>query len=183
MDELEKITIRSIETQDLPALTSIYREAVLFGVSTFEIEPPDVVEMDRRRRLILAGGFPYLVAHLGGNAVGFAYANTYRTRAAFAATVENSVYISGRHQGRGVGNTLMRALIAECATLGFRQMIAVIGDSANSASIKLHQKLGFRFAGLQTSVGWKHDRWLDTVTMQLPLGEGDLTKPLILHKR
>jgi L-amino acid N-acyltransferase YncA len=108
---------------------------------------------------------------------GYAYAGAYRARAAFAATVENSVYVRDGMHGRGIGAALMRRLVDDCATRGFRQMIAVIGDSDNVASIRLHDKLGFRFAGLQTSVGWKLGRWLDTVTMQLPLGEGDSSPP------
>jgi len=161
----------------MPAITAIYGDAVLYGVATFELEPPSVQEMSARRAAIVAGGYPYLVAEIGGEVVGYAYGSSYRPRPAYGGAIENSVYVREDCQGRGVGQALLQRLIDEAAARGFRQMIAVIGDSANVASIKLHERLGFVHIGTMRSVGWKHQRWLDTVLMQLPLGPGDASAP------
>ena len=162
---------------DLAAVTAIYRHAVLHGSASFELAPPDEAEMARRHAAILAGGFPWLVARLDGRVAGFAYAGPYRQRPAYAATVENSVYVAPDLQGRGIGRALLAQLIGEAEDRGFRQMIAVIGDSANRASIGLHAALGFSHAGVLRSVGWKHGRWLDSVLMQRDLGAGDRQPP------
>jgi L-amino acid N-acyltransferase YncA len=170
-------TIRICGPADIAAITAVYEHAVLKGLATFELIPPDIEEMSARYLAIVSAGYPYLVAVVDGAVIGYAHATAYRPRPAYAATIENSVYVHEDFQGRSMGLALMQRLIVDCATRGFRQMIAVIGDSANHGSIRLHEKLGFRFAGLQKSVGWKRGRWLDTVTMQLSLGDGDVTPP------
>lgn len=158
---------------DIPAVTAIYRQVVLDGTATFELEPPDEREMARRREVLIASGYPYLVAEVDGEVAGYAYANAYRPRPAYGAAVENSVYVRDTLHRRGVGLALMQRLIADAEALGYRQMIAVIGDSANLASIGLHERLGFHLVGTLRSVGWKHGRWLDSVIMQRALGPGD----------
>ncbi|WP_026605645.1 GNAT family N-acetyltransferase [Methylocapsa acidiphila] len=168
--ELDRLVLRESDETDIPAITAIYRQAVLTGCSTLEIEPPSEAEMKIRRRLLLAANYPFLVAESDGKVVGFAFANLYRQRPAYAKTVENSIYVREGVQGRGVGARLLSALIAETSSRGFRQMIAVIGDAANEGSIRLHAKLGFAIVGRLGAVGAKQGRWLDTVLMQLPLG-------------
>jgi len=170
-------TVRPATAADVAAIAAIYRPAVLTGTASFELEPPEEAEMRRRFEAITGAGYPYFVAELDGRVVGYAYAGPYRTRPAYRFAVENSVYIAPDAQGRGVGRALLARLVAACTEQGFRLMIAVIGDSANHASIGLHRRLGFRFCGTIHSVGYKFGRWLDSVVMELPLGEGDRTSP------
>jgi phosphinothricin acetyltransferase len=170
-------TLRSATPADIPAITAIYRPAVLSGTASFEYEPPDEAEMLRRFRAVTEAGYPYLVAELDGRIAGYAYASAYRTRPAYRFTVENSVYVAPDAHGKGVGRALLDRLIEACRNDGFRLMIAVIGDSANAASITLHRRAGFRFCGTIHSVGHKLGRWLDSVIMELPLGEADTTPP------
>jgi phosphinothricin acetyltransferase len=165
--------VRDCEPRDIAAITAIYAEAVRYGCASFEIEPPDETEMTARRQRLIAGGFPYLIAERGGELVGYTYAGPYRPRPAYGATVENSVYVHPNAQAQGIGGILMRHLIAATEARGFRQMVAVIGDSDNRASITLHERLGFRRVGTLQAVGWKHGRWLDSVLMQRALGAGD----------
>jgi L-amino acid N-acyltransferase YncA len=169
--------IRPATEADLPFVTEIYAHAVLQGTATFELDPPDLAEMTRRFRAMVDGGFPYLVAALDGIVAGYAYAGAYRPRPAYRFTVENSIYLQPAIHRRGVGMKLMRQLIEECETRGYRQMIAVIGDSANAGSIGLHSACGFQVIGTHPNVGLKFGRWLDTVMMQLALGEGASTIP------
>jgi len=169
--------IRPATEADLSSITAIYEQAVRFGTATFELIPPDLAEMTRRYRVLADGGFPYFVAVLDGRVVGYAYAGPYRPRPAYRFTVENSVYLDPAAHRRGIGLRLMERLIAECEASGFRQMIAVIGDSANAGSIGLHRRSGFQMIGTHPSVGLKFGRWLDTVMMQLALGEGAATVP------
>lgn len=171
------LQIRPATPADLPAITGIYDHAVRTGTATFELEPPDLAEMTRRYETLAAGGFPYLVAILDGAVAGYAYAGPYRARPAYRFTVENSVYLDPKVQGRGVGTQLMQALIAESETRGYRLMVAVIGDSANAASIGVHTRTGFQMVGTFRNVGLKFGRWLDTVLMQRALGEGSTTVP------
>jgi len=171
------VTIRAAAPADIPGITRIYAHAVMHGTATFELDPPDEAEMTRRMTALLEGGFPYLVAEIGGALVGYAYANHYRTRPAYRFTVEDSIYIDPNAQRRGVGRALLAQLIRECERRGFRQMVAVIGDSAQLASIKIHRALGFRPSGNFENVGFKFGRWLDSVMMQRELGPGAKTKP------
>ncbi len=166
-----EVVIRDGDEDDIPAITAIYAHAVLNGTGTFEIEPPGEAEMKIRRRIMLASNYPYIVAERRDErrVMGFAYANVYRPRAAYAKTVENSVYVREGFQGLGIGEMLLSNLIYQSAVRGFRQMIAVIGDSENIGSIRMHEKLGFTKAGVLRAVGRKNDRWLDTVIMQFEL--------------
>jgi L-amino acid N-acyltransferase YncA len=170
--------IRPATEADLPFVTEIYKHAVLHGTATFELIPPDLAEMTRRFKTLMDGGFPYLVASLDGGVVGYAYAGPYRPRPAYRFTVENSVYLDPSIHRRGIGLQLMHRLIAECEARGYRQMIAVIGDSANAGSIGVHSRTGFTMIGTHPNVGLKFGRWLDTVMMQRALGEGAATVPL-----
>jgi phosphinothricin acetyltransferase len=174
---MSAVEIRTTQEPDLPAITAIYAQAVREGTATFELEPPDLAEMTRRFRSLSDGGFPYFVALLDGRIAGYAYAGPYRPRPAYRFTVENSVYLDPISHRRGIGLRLMQELIDACTARGFRQMIAVIGDSANAASVGLHTRCGFQMIGTHPSVGLKFGRWLDTVMMQLPLGEGATTVP------
>lgn len=169
--------VRAAGVEDLERIRSIYNHYVEHGTATFEEVPIDAAEMLARWRQVVDCGLPYLVAEpsaSGSSVVGFAYASTYRARTAYRFTVESSVYIAPEERGRGAGSALMRPVIEICSRGGYRQLIAVIGDSANHASIGLHQRLGFRHAGTLCDVGFKFDRWLDTVIMQRFLGaEGE----------
>jgi phosphinothricin acetyltransferase len=171
------VTIRPATPADIPTITRIYAHAVRNGTATFELEPPDEAEMTRRMMTLLDGHFPYLAAEIGGMLAGYAYAGLYRTRPAYRFTVEDSIYVDPDAQRRGVGRALLKRLIEECERQGFRQIIAVIGDSAQSASIEVHRALGFRHVGNLENVGFKFGRWLDTVLMQRDLGAGATTKP------
>jgi phosphinothricin acetyltransferase len=174
---MSSLEIRPTTAADLPAITAIYDHAVRHGTATFELVPPDLEEMTRRFRALVDGGYPYLVAVEDGRVAGYAYASAYRPRPAYRFTVENSIYLDPAVHRRGIGHQLLRRLIAECAARGYRQMIAVIGDSANAGSIGVHSKCGFAMIGTHPSVGLKFGRWLDTVMMQLALGEGAATVP------
>jgi L-amino acid N-acyltransferase YncA len=165
-------TVRASTHADLAAIQSIYAHHVLHGTASFELVPPDLEEIDRRRADVLRNGFPFLVAESGGRVLGYAYANFFRMRPAYRFMVENSIYVAHDAAGRGIGRALLSELIAGCEAAGCRQMLAVIGDSGNVASIALHAACGFRFSGVVRASGWKFDRWLDTVLMQRDLGEG-----------
>jgi len=159
-------------------MTRIYGTHVLHGLASFEEEAPDVAEMTRRFDAVQAAGYPWLVAELeSGEVGGYAYASGYRARPAYRFSVENSVYVAPDAIGHGLGRVLLRRLIDECVLRGYRQMIAIIGDSQNHASIGLHRALGFDQTGILRAVGFKHDRWVDSVIMQLSLGDGDATTP------
>lgn len=169
--------IRAAGPGDVAAITRIYGEAVASGTATFEIEPPPEAEMARRLDGLLAKNFPYLVAEWAGVVAGYAYVAPYHARPAYRWSVEDSVYVAPEFQRRGWGRLLLARLIDGAEARGFRQMIAVVGDSANAASIALHAAAGFRRIGAVQSVGFKHGRWLDTVLMQRSLGHGDSSVP------
>lgn len=177
MTPIPALLLRPVTEADLPAITAIYAHHVAQGRASFETAPPDLAEMARRHAAILAAGMPYLVAEVAGEVLGYAYAGAYRPRAAYGNTVENSIYVRADTAGRGIGRQLLAALISACEALGFRQMIAVIGDSNNMASIRLHEAAGFTPVGTLRSVGRKHGEWLDVVLLQRALGEGDSTPP------
>jgi L-amino acid N-acyltransferase YncA len=170
-------TIRDATVADMAAVQAIYARHVLHGLASFEEEPPLLEEMLLRRLQVLERGLPWIVAEVEGAVVGYAYATGYRQRRAYRFTLEDSVYVADGMAGRGVGTSLLAALIARCEAGPWRQMIAVIGDSANAGSIALHRRLGFATIGILPSVGFKHGRWVDSVLMQRPLGSGDRTMP------
>ena len=172
-----KPIVRAAQREDIPAITAIYRPAVLHGTASFELEPPTEDEMARRYEAITGGGFPYIVAEVDDTVVGYGYVNAFRPRPAYRFSIENSVYIAPEQQGKGIGRILLDALIWISAAHGYRQMVAIIGDSNQRASIGLHRALGFTFAGTIHSAGFKHGRWLDIVMMQRSLGDGDTTPP------
>ncbi len=174
---MSAIAIRPAEPFDIAAITCIYARAVRQETASFEIEPPDEAEMRRRYEALRAGNHPFLVAERDGAVAGYAYAGPFRARAAFRWTVEDSIYVDPTAQRRGVGRKLLAALIAESEAHGFRQMLAVIGDSANTASIELHRAMGFRPVGTFRDVGFKFGRWLDSVLMQRALGHGAAAPP------
>jgi L-amino acid N-acyltransferase YncA len=174
---MTSIPIRPAGPADIAAITRIYAHAVRHGTASFELDPPDEAEMARRQRALTEGGFPYLVAELDGGIAGYAYAGPYRARPAYRFSVEDSVYVAAEAHRRGVGRALLDRLIVESEARGFRQMIAVIGDSAQAPSIELHRAAGFRLIGAIESVGFKFGRWLDSVLMQRALGPGASTVP------
>ena len=174
---MPSLEIRPAAAADLAFITEIYEHAVRYGTATFELIPPDLAEMTRRFGVLMDGGFPYFVATLEGRVIGYAYAGPYRPRPAYRFTVENSVYLQPAIHRRGIGLQLLQRLIAESEARGYRQMIAVIGDSANAGSISVHTKTGFKMIGTHPNVGFKFGRWLDTVMMQRALGDGATTLP------
>jgi phosphinothricin acetyltransferase len=163
--------IRAARDADVPAIAAIYEYYVRASLATFETDPPGADEIGRRRQDVLAHELPYLVAELEGAVAGYAYARPYRPRLAYRFTVESSVYIHPAHARQGLGRILMAEVIAACGKAGCRQMIAVIGDADNTASIGLHRALGFQHVGVFRSVGFKFERWVDTVLMQRRLGD------------
>jgi len=171
------LSIRPASQADIPAITRIYADAVEHGTASFELEPPSEAEMARRMQELTDNGFPYLAADVDGTLAGYAYAGPYRARPAYRFTIENSVYVAPEAQGRGIGRALLKALIEAAERSGYRQMIAVIGDSGQTASIALHSALGFAYVGTLPHVGFKFGRWLDTVLMQRPLGSGSTSTP------
>lgn len=171
------VTVRPVVDGDIPAITDIYAHHVRHGKASFEETPPKEEEMRRRCDALREGGYPYLVAERNGALVGYAYAGPYRTRPAYRFSVENSVYVADGQTGAGVGSALLKETIRLCEIKGYRQMIAIIGDSGNMGSIALHARCGFNHAGVLKSVGFKHGGWLDSVIMQRALGPGDDTLP------
>jgi L-amino acid N-acyltransferase YncA len=171
------LVIRPSVAADLPAIAAIYGWNVLHGTGTFELDVPDAAEMSRRRDDVLGKGLPWLVAERDGVVLGYAYANHFRPRRAYRFCLEDSIYLADAARGQGVGTLLLAELVARCEAAGARQMLAVIGDSANAGSIGVHRALGFEHTGLLRSAGWKFGRWLDVVLMQKPLGLGDSKAP------
>ena len=169
--------LRSAVAADLPSITALYAQEVRDHVATYEYDEPDEAEMTRRWQAVVAQGYPYLVAEHDGHFAGYAYASGYRAREGYRWTVEDTVYVHPHFVGRGVGRALLQRLMDDCTALGLRQMVAVVGDVTNVASIALHEKLGFRTVGVFRGLGRKHGRWLDTVQMQRALGSGADTDP------
>jgi len=171
------LIVRASTEADVARCAEIYGHHVLHGTASFEVDPPDLAEMRKRRAAVLDLGLPHLVAEKDGRVLGYAYAGLYRPRIAYRYSVEDSIYIDAEARGQGVGKALLPPLIDLCTEAGRRQMIAVIGDSAHVASIKLHESCGFAMVGTIRSVGFKFGRWLDSVIMQRPLGSGDQDVP------
>lgn len=171
------VIIRDATEADIASVQAIYSHAVLTGSGTFEYDPPPLAEMLTRWRSVAGYGLPYLVAELGGEVAGYGACTPFRPRTGYRFTVEDSIYVDERFQRRGVASALLAALIARAEAAGLRQMVAVIGDSANLGSVALHRRAGFEDAGGFRSVGFKHDRWMNIVFMQRALGPGDATPP------
>ena len=177
------VAIRDLRPEDLPAVTQIYAHYVEQGTGTFEETAPSLAEMSERCEQIRAKGLPWLVAEADGAVIGYAYAGQFHRRSAYRFTLEDSVYIDPAHHRRGAGRVLLAELLRRCEALGYRQMIALIGDSANYGSIGLHRALGFQLVGTYKTVGIKFGRWLDVVLMQRALGAGAATVPAADHPR
>ncbi len=175
---LAPVTIRDIAPEDLAAVTAIYGHYVRTSLATFDEIAPSEPEMAQRRADLRAAELPFLVAADSGAILGFAYAGYYRPRAAYRFTVEDSIYVAAEARRRGIGQKLLATLVERCAAASFRQMVAVIGDSANAASIGLHEKVGFARIGTQPAIGFKLGRWVDAVIMQRALGAGATISPL-----
>jgi L-amino acid N-acyltransferase YncA len=171
------LILRPSTVADLAAITRIYGHAVEHGTGTFEIDLPDEPEMARRREAVLVNGLPWLVAERDGQVLGYAYANHFRPRRAYRFCLEDSIYLDPAAQGQGIGRLLLAELLAQCEARGARQVLAVIGDSANTGSIGVHRACGFEPVGVFNAAGWKHERWLDVVLMQKSLGDGGRTAP------
>lgn len=171
------LLVRDASDNDMPAVQAIYAHHVIHGTASFELNPPNLEQMRQRRADVFAHGLPFLVAERDGELVGYGYATLYRPRPAYRYTVEDSVYVREDMYGLGVGQELLSRVIERCIESGRRQMVAIIGNSENLASIRLHERLGFRKVGVFESVGFKHGRWLDTVIMQRELGAGAGSAP------
>jgi phosphinothricin acetyltransferase len=171
------VLLRAAKSSDIPEITGIYAHAVRQGTASFELDPPDTVEMSRRHRALVERGYPYIVGQSAGELLGYAYAGPFRTRPAYRWTIEDSIYVAPHAHRRGVGSALLRRRIEMCEAKGFRQMVAVIGDSANTSSIELHRTLGFHMVGTLAYTGFKFGRWIDTVLMQRSLGSGAASVP------
>jgi L-amino acid N-acyltransferase YncA len=172
------VIIRDCTADDMAAVTAIYEHAVNNHAATYELEPPTLAEMNRRREMILRRGFPYFVAQEAGAILGFAYGNMFRERLAYRFMVEDSIYLAPQAQKKGVGSALLGALLDECEKRGFRQMIAIVGDAEHSlGSIAVHRRLGFAETGRINGSGYKFGRWLDTLIMQKQLGAGREAQP------
>ncbi len=169
--------IRPSLPEDIPSITAIYAHHVLHGTGTFEVTPPTPEDMRARREDVLSKGLPYLVAVEGDNVLGFAYCNWFKPRPAYRFSAEDSIYLAPEANGRGLGRLLLTELMAQAEKAGVRKLIAVIGDSANAASIGVHRSAGFAHVGTLKSCGWKFDRWLDVVMMDKALGWGDRSAP------
>lgn len=176
-DGTRPVQIRDATKEDMAALQAIYAVHVTEGLASFEETPPDTADMTRRFLVLKDEGYPYRVAEVDGHIRGYAYAGKYRPRAAYRTTVENSIYVDVNAYRMGIGRMLLEDLIIQCESLGYRRMVAVIGDSDNLGSINLHARCGFENVGVIPSVAFKHGRWLDQVLMQRDLGEGDKTNP------
>ena len=169
--------IHPSQAKDLPAITAIYAHHVLHGAGTFELEPPTESEMANRRLEVLAKGLPYLVASEGHKVLGFAYCNWFKPRPAYRFSAEDSIYLTPQAIGHGLGRALLAELATQAEKVGVRKLIAVIGDSANTASICLHRSVGFSMVGVLKSCGWKFNQWQDVVMMDKPLGLADTCAP------
>ena len=174
---MSNLVIRPSTEDDVPSIAAIYGDNVLNGTGTFELDAPDEAEMARRREDVVGKGLPWLVAQREGVVLGYAYANHFRPRKAYRFCVEDSIYLAADAKGQGLGRLLLAELLARCEAAGARQMLAVIGDSANGGSIGVHRALGFEHVGVMKSAGWKFDGWRDVVIMQKALGAGDGSVP------
>lgn len=180
-DIRHNIIIRPALTTDLAAITAIYAREVCEGTATFEYDPPGAQEIKNRYDQRVSAGYPWLVADDGGTIAGYAYASALHTRPGYRFTVEDTIYLDQRYHRQGIGTRLLEELIGECEARDFRQMLALIGDSANTASIRLHERCGFSDAGVWKSSGWKFNRWIDVIVMQRALGDGARNAPIAIR--
>lgn len=171
------VVIRASEEADIAAIQVIYAHFVETGLASFEVVPPTVEEMRARRADVIGRGLPHLVAEESGRVLGYAYAGPHRPRPGYRFTIEDSVYVAADAHGRGIGRRLLDTLIDQCEAMGYRQMVAVIGNAANHGSIRLHAAAGFTPIGVMPAVGLKLGRWVDVVLMQRALGEGSGSIP------
>lgn len=169
--------IRASHDADLTAITAIYAHHVLHGTGTFEIDPPSESDMEARRADVLSRNLPWLVLEDNGHVLGYAYCNWFKPRPAYRFSAEDSIYLTPGANGRGLGRALLAELAAQAQRAGVRKLIAVIGDSANAGSVGVHRSVGFMPVGVLKACGWKFDRWLDVVLMEMPLGAADTTPP------
>ena len=169
------VVLRDAADSDVAAIAAIYAHHVRFGLGSFEEEAPSLEDIAQRRAAVVARSLPFIVAAIGDRVVGYAYANPYRPRSAYRYALEDSIYVAADCTRRGIGRALLARLIDICAAQNYRQLVAVIGDSANTASIRLHEELGFTRIGVLPAIGFKHGRWVDSVLMQRPLGQGAMT--------
>jgi L-amino acid N-acyltransferase YncA len=174
----DDVLIRPSREDDVGAITAIYRHHVLDGIASFEEVPPEPDEIARRRRDVIARGLPHLVAERSGRVLGYSYAGRYHTRSGYRFTLEDTIYVDAAEVGRGIGRALLASLLERCTNQGYRQMVAVIGNSDNWPSIRLHQSLGFARTGILHAIGFKLDGWVDIVLMQRALGPGATTPPI-----
>ena len=175
--ETPAVHVRDRRDADMARITEIYTHHVMHGSSSWELSPPDTAEMSRRAAALTEAGYPYLVAEINGQVVGYAYAGAYRPRPAYRNTVEHSIYIDDAVRRGGIGRILLESLIESCTKLGFRQMIAIVGDSQNRQSIEFHEKMGFTHVGKVQDIGYKFDRWMDQIILQRALGPGADSPP------
>lgn len=168
---------RPSRDQDIATITAIYAHHVLHGTGTFEVDPPTEQEMAQRRNDVLSKGLPYLVAEDQGCVIGYAYCNWFKPRPAYRFSAEDSIYVAAGTHGRGIGRALLAELAAQAGRAGMRRLIAVIGDSANAASIGVHRSVGFEHVGVLKACGWKFGQWRDVVLMEMPLGRADTAPP------
>jgi L-amino acid N-acyltransferase YncA len=171
-------TIRKSLATDLDAITAIYRNHVLHGTGTFEVDPPSLQDMATRRDDVLTKGLPYLVLEENAQVVGFAYCNWFKPRPAYRFSAEDSIYLAEESHGKGFGRLLLTELMAQAERAGVRKLIAVIGDSSNHGSISVHRSCGFNHVGTLSSCGWKFERWLDVVMMERAIGMGATCRPV-----
>jgi L-amino acid N-acyltransferase YncA len=172
-----EVSVEDATETDIEAVREIYAHHVLNGLASFEEKAPSVDEMRARHAQFSRQGLPYLVARLEGRVVGYAYASPYRARSAYRFSIENSVYVRDGMAGSGIGGALLDALLARCENGPWRQMVGIIGDSGNAASIALHRSRGFRLVGTLRAVGFKRGQWVDTVLLQRELGAGSASLP------
>ena len=170
--------IRASQSSDIAQITDIYAHHVLHGTGTFEVDPPGIADMRQRRDDVLGKGLPYLVAVEGEQVLGYAYCNWFKPRPAYRYSAEDSIYLAPLASSSGLGRALLGELASQAERAGVRKLIAVIGDSANTASIGVHRSVGFADVGVLKSCGWKFDRWLDVVLMDKTLGQGNRAAPL-----
>ncbi len=161
-------SIRDAQLEDVDAILEIYSRSVIKETASWEYNPPSKEEMIARF-LNISEKYPYIIAHIGNEIIGYAYASLFRGREGWRFACENSVYVNPKYQGRGIAKALMNKLCDKCAQSGLKTMVAVIGDSENQASIALHKSLGFVHVCTFPKIGFKFDKWLDSVIMQKSL--------------